>query len=213
MSRDLTRRDFLARASAATLSALAAGGSRVRVLAQDAERIIAHRRHGHRPLDGRRHGAHRDVRPEALHAVRAGLKPEQVLCTFPAIDTAVDNIKFSQGLEQIASVMDRGTLIRSYTRRRPRVHPALAAPVPLAHRLRAAADGRRAAPRRDRRRARSARATRRCRAFINIGQRLDVGEGEELKAFTTAGFLGSEYGPFNVPFPTKPPTPCARPAA
>jgi hypothetical protein len=38
-------------------------------------------------------------------------------------------------------------------------------------------------------------------AFINIGQRLDVGEGEELKAFTSAGFLGSEYGPFNVPFP------------
>ena len=38
-------------------------------------------------------------------------------------------------------------------------------------------------------------------AFINIGQRLDVGEGEELKAFTTAGFLGSEYGPFSVPYP------------
>ena len=38
-------------------------------------------------------------------------------------------------------------------------------------------------------------------AFINIGQRLDVGEGEELKAFTTAGFLGSEYGPFSMPYP------------
>src|SRR5207237_3281552 len=37
--------------------------------------------------------------------------------------------------------------------------------------------------------------------FINIGQRFDLGEGEELKAFTTAGFLGSEFGPFNVPFP------------
>jgi hypothetical protein len=39
-------------------------------------------------------------------------------------------------------------------------------------------------------------------AFINVGQRLEgVGESEELKAFTTAGFLGSEYGPFNLPFP------------
>ena len=38
-------------------------------------------------------------------------------------------------------------------------------------------------------------------AFINIGQRFDVGEGEELKSFTTAGFLGSEFGPFNIPFP------------
>jgi hypothetical protein len=40
-------------------------------------------------------------------------------------------------------------------------------------------------------------------AFINIGQRLDgVGESEELKAFTTGGFFGTEYGPFNLPYPT-----------
>ena len=32
-------------------------------------------------------------------------------------------------------------------------------------------------------------------AFIDIGQRFDLGEGEELKAFHTAGFLGSEYRP------------------
>jgi hypothetical protein len=39
-------------------------------------------------------------------------------------------------------------------------------------------------------------------AFINIGQRLEgVGESEELKAFTTAGFFGAEFGPFNLPFP------------
>jgi hypothetical protein len=38
-------------------------------------------------------------------------------------------------------------------------------------------------------------------AFINIGQRFDLGEGEELKAFTTAGFLGSEFGPFLVEEP------------
>jgi hypothetical protein len=39
-------------------------------------------------------------------------------------------------------------------------------------------------------------------AFINIGQRLEGhGESEELKAFTTAGFFGNEYGPMNLPFP------------
>ncbi len=38
-------------------------------------------------------------------------------------------------------------------------------------------------------------------AFIDIGQRLDVGEGEELKAFHTAGFLGSEHGPFLIANP------------
>ena len=38
--------------------------------------------------------------------------------------------------------------------------------------------------------------------FINIGQRLEgVGESEELKAFTTGGFLGTEFGPFNLPYP------------
>ena len=38
--------------------------------------------------------------------------------------------------------------------------------------------------------------------FINIGQRLEgVGEKEELKAFTTGGFFGTEYGPMNLPFP------------
>ena len=37
-----------------------------------------------------------------------------MLSTFPAIDTAVDNIKFSQGLERIAKVMDRGALIRTF---------------------------------------------------------------------------------------------------
>src|SRR5437667_184458 len=39
-------------------------------------------------------------------------------------------------------------------------------------------------------------------AFIDVGQRLDdIGEKEELKAFHTAGFLGTEYGPFLLPYP------------
>ena len=38
--------------------------------------------------------------------------------------------------------------------------------------------------------------------FVNIGQRLEgFGETEEIKAFTTAGFFGSEFGPMNLPFP------------
>src|SRR3546814_18649644 len=38
--------------------------------------------------------------------------------------------------------------------------------------------------------------------FIDIGQRMTVGEAEELKAFHTAGFLGSEFGPFMIPDPS-----------
>src|ERR1700680_4037123 len=52
--------------------------------------------------------------PKAYTPYETGLESNRVLSTFPSIDTAVDNIKISQGLEKIARVMDRGTLIRSY---------------------------------------------------------------------------------------------------
>src|SRR5205807_5392164 len=38
----------------------------------------------------------------------------KVLSTFDPVDTAVDNIKISEGLERIAKVMDRGALIRTH---------------------------------------------------------------------------------------------------
>jgi hypothetical protein len=39
-------------------------------------------------------------------------------------------------------------------------------------------------------------------AFIDVGQNLDVGaESDAVKAFHSAGFLGSEYGPFFIPDP------------
>jgi hypothetical protein len=46
---------------------------------------------------------------------QAGMAPSGFLSTFPSIDTSVDGIKFSEGLERLAQVIDRGTLIRSYT--------------------------------------------------------------------------------------------------
>lgn len=52
--------------------------------------------------------------PKPYRPFEAGMDPRHVLSTFPAIDTAVDHIKFCEGLENIAGVMDRGTLIRSY---------------------------------------------------------------------------------------------------
>src|SRR4030095_13713951 len=44
----------------------------------------------------------------------SGVESKRVLSTFPSIPTAVDGINLSQGLERLASVMDRGTLIRSH---------------------------------------------------------------------------------------------------
>lgn len=52
--------------------------------------------------------------PKRYTPYESGLASERVLSTFPAINTAVDSIKISQGLERLARVMDRGTLIRSY---------------------------------------------------------------------------------------------------
>ena len=51
--------------------------------------------------------------PKRHTPFKKGLKSDQVLSTFPAIDTAVDHIKICQGFEHVAKVMDRGTLIRT----------------------------------------------------------------------------------------------------
>src|SRR5438128_4811417 len=52
--------------------------------------------------------------PKTYTPFEKGVESKRVLSTFPRIDTAVDNIKLCQGLERIAGVMDRATLIRSH---------------------------------------------------------------------------------------------------
>ena len=51
--------------------------------------------------------------PKAYLPYEDGLEVKNILSTFPSIDTNVDGVKISQGMENIAQVMDRGTLIRS----------------------------------------------------------------------------------------------------
>jgi hypothetical protein len=193
-----SRRDFLATASAATLGALAARAPRL--LAAQAESIPA-RADAVIVLWMAGGMAHTETfDPKRYTPFEPGLKPEQVLSTFPAIDTAVDHIKISKGLERVASVMDRGTLIRTYTagdlgfilhsRHQYQWHTGYAPPQTVAAPHLGAIVARTLGPKNPA-----------MPPFINIGQRLDVGEGEELKAFTTAGFLGAEYGPFGVPYP------------
>src|SRR5438270_2853005 len=110
----MNRRDFLKTASAATLGALAAGFPKA-LLAENrppqfrptADAVIVLWMAG-----GMAHTETFD--PKRYTPFEKGLASNKVLSTFPAIDTSVDNIKISQGLEHIAKVMDRGTLIRSY---------------------------------------------------------------------------------------------------
>lgn len=139
--------------------------------------------------------------PKRYTPFRNGERVERILCTFPSIDTAVDNIKVSQGLENVARVMDRATLIRSHrvadlghilhSRHQYHWHTGYVPPQSVAAPHIGSWIAKIKGPRNPA-----------IPAFINIGQRLEgVGESEELKAFTTAGFLGSEFGPFNLPFP------------
>jgi hypothetical protein len=130
-----------------------------------------------------------------------GMKADDVLCTFPSIDTAVDDLKISEGLEKVGAVMDRGTLIRSHVlgdlgqilHSRHQYHwhtgyeppQTVAAPHLGAWIAHALGPVNPAVP-----------------AFIDIGQSYEGnGEAEELKAFQTGGCLGSRYNPFRVPDP------------
>jgi hypothetical protein len=130
-----------------------------------------------------------------------GLEVDRILSTFPAIDTAVPGLKVSAGLEETAAVMDRATLIRSHvqpdlgsilhSRHQYHWHTGYVPPQTVAAPHLGAWLARVLGPRDPV-----------IPAFINIGQRLEgVGEQEELKAFTTGGFFGGEFGPFNLPYP------------
>src|SRR6266542_3152082 len=188
MKTNWNRRDFLKTASAASLSALAAGYPRALVAAEAEEKIkptadtlivlwLAGGMAQTETFD-----------PKRYSPFERGMKPSDLYSTFTA------------GLEKIAGVMDRGTLIRSYTagdlgfilhsRHQYQWHTGYAPPQTVAAPHLGAIIARTLGPLNDA-----------MPAFINIGQRFDLGEGEELKAFHTAGFLGSEYGPFNIPFP------------
>jgi len=137
--------------------------------------------------------------PKRYTPFNKGLKSDEVLSTFPAIDTAVDNIKVCQGFEHMAKVMDRGTLIRTqvgadlghilHSRHQYHWHtgyePPLTVAAPHIGAWIAHARGRNhpALP-----------------AFIDIGQTPN-GESEEIKAFQTGGCLGAGYGPFTIDDP------------
>lgn len=139
--------------------------------------------------------------PKRYVPFEVGLPVAKVESTFPAIDTVVDDIKITQGLENIAQVMDRATLIRSHvlpdlgsilhSRHQYHWHTGYVPPQTVACPHIGAWMSRVLGP-----------LNPAMPAFINVGQRLEgVGEQEELKAFTTAGFFGSEFGPMNLPYP------------
>jgi uncharacterized protein DUF1501 len=136
--------------------------------------------------------------PKRYTPFAPGVRVENVLSTFPPIDTAVDHIKFTQGLEQIGSVIDRGTVIRTFnaadlgfilhSRHQYHWHTGYIPPQPMAMPHIGAVISRTLGPKNPD-----------MPAFIAIGQTVEgAGEIATLKAFHTAGFLGSEHGPFLI---------------
>src|SRR6266481_5703716 len=139
--------------------------------------------------------------PKRYTPYETGLESNRVLSTFPSIETSVDGIRISQGLEKIALVIDRGTLIRSYqagdlgfilhARHQFHWHTGYAPPQTMAVPHMGSVISRTLGPKNPD-----------MPAFIDVGQNMEIGaESDGLKAFHTAGFLGSEYGPFQLPYP------------
>ncbi len=196
----MNRRSFLQKVSAASLAALATG--------QPQRLFAGSGKKGNATADtvillwlagGMAHTETFD--PKRFAPFSKGMDPASLLSTFEAKPTVLDGIQFSEGLEEIGKVMDRGTLIRSHvvgdmgkilhSRHQFHWHTCYEPPQSVAAPHLGAWIAKELGPRNPV-----------IPPFIVIGQRFEVGEKEELKAFHTAGFLGREFGPFLVEEPT-----------
>jgi len=127
--------------------------------------------------------------PKPYTPFEKGMDARGVASTFPSIPTAVDGIRFSEGLEHTAEVMDRGALIRTFnagdlgfilhSRHQYHWHTGYEPPLTVAAPHIGAWTAHARGPLHDA-----------VPPFIDIGQRYQGnGEAEELKAFQTGGIL------------------------
>lgn len=190
----LSRRHFLRASAGATMAALTAGAPRLlqgAKLTPRADSMILLWMAGGmaqtETFDAKRYTPY-----------ETGLASAKVLSTFPSIPTAVDGVQISEGLENIAKVMDRAALIRSHrvgdlgfilhARHQYHWHTGYAPPQTVAVPHIGAMIARTLGPKNPD-----------IPAFIDIGQNMEIGaESDGLKAFHTSGFLGGEYGPFFI---------------
>lgn len=196
------RRDFLKRTSGATLATLAAGAPissflsscNRKKIASKADTVILLWMAGGMP-----HTETFD--PKQYTPFSKGMQANSVLSTFPKVPTALDGVFLSEGLENIGKQLNKGTLIRSYVaadmgfilhaRHQYHWHTCYRPPQSVLAPHLGAWIAKELGP-----------VNPVIPAFIDIGQRFTLGEGEELKAFHSAGFLGNEYGPFLIPDPS-----------
>ncbi len=205
MKANWNRRDFIKTSGAATMAALAAGAPVASLLNgcglikkannSTADTVILLWMAG-----GMAHTETFD--PKRYTPFEKGMEGNRVLSTFQALPTALDGVNFSEGMQSIGKVMDKGSLIRSYvagdmgfilhSRHQYHWHTCYEPPQTVAAPHIGAWIANQLGPKNPV-----------IPAFIDIGQRFNVGEAEELKAFHTAGFLGNEFGPFMIPDPSQ----------
>ena len=190
----VSRRGFMGATAGATLAALAGREPQLRAASQPAASadavIVLWMAGGMAQTE--------TFDPKRYTPFEPGVRVDRVLSTFPTIDTAVDHIKFTQGLERIGSVIDRGTVIRTFqaadlgfilhSRHQYHWHTGYVPPQPMAMPHLGAVVSRTLGPKNPD-----------VPAFVAIGQTVEgAGEIGTLKAFHTAGFLGAEHGPFLI---------------
>ncbi len=140
--------------------------------------------------------------PKKYTPFERGMEAKSVYSTFKSIPTSVDGIRISEGLPDTSQVMHHGTLIRTFkagdlgfilhSRHQYHWHTGYVPPKPVGPPHLGAVFSRTLGPKHPD-----------VPAFIDIGQRSAGGEDFEVKAFQTAGFLGTAYGPFEVPEPSE----------
>jgi hypothetical protein len=195
MVNEMNRRDWL---RAATLTALAQGEAKLlaapkKIEAKADSMILLWMAGGMAQTE--------TFDPKRYTPFESGLKSEKVLSTFPAIPTVLDGVQLSEGLPKIGQVLDRGVLLRSHrvgdlgfilhSRHQFHWHTGYEPPQSVAVPHMGSFISRTLGPRNPD-----------IPAFLDIGQNLEIGgESDSLKAFHTAGFLGSEHSPFFITNP------------
>ena len=194
LSCGMTRRDYMRQTAGAALAALCGGAPKL--LAEPGPKATADTLILLWMAGGMAQTETFD--PKTYTPYEPGLQSSRVLSTFKSIPTVVDGVSISEGLDNIAKVMDRGTLIRSHrvgdlgfilhSRHQYHWHTGYEPPQPLAMPHMGAWVAKLLGPKNPD-----------MPPFIAIGQNMEIGaESDALKSFHTAGFLGSEYGPFLI---------------
>lgn len=145
--------------------------------------------------------SHETWDPKRHTPFEKGMKAADVHSTFASIPTAVDGIRFSAGLEQVARVMHKGVHLPAFqptfmggsfhVRHIFDLHTAYMPPqavaVPSSGAVIARALGSRHPD---------------VPAYVDIGYRPDIATAE-IRAAHSPGFLGSAYGPFTITDPAQ----------